>query len=180
MTIYCKFVSWKSSLCRFVVERRGGMDTKMWKSKNVKIQKSWIGSTKWVAVPLSDLWMSLCWTVPLYERLALSFSIVFGSLPIYYCVVYHTLYFVSPWERPWRQSVFQTKTLVIARATCTCFLTRSKRNTGIDAYRMRLAACILGLTQWRHSRCRDETKYSNLDSALGQYCMSQFPSDSNN
>ena len=29
-----------------------------------------------------------------------------------------TLYFVSPRERPWRQRVFQRKTLVIARETC--------------------------------------------------------------
>ena len=32
-------------------------------------------------------------------------------------------------------------------AQLVCFLTRSKRNTEIDAYRMRLAACILGRAQ---------------------------------
>ena len=31
------------------------------------------------------------------------------------------LYFVSPWERPWRQRVLWTKTLVVARATCGFF-----------------------------------------------------------
>ena len=30
----------------------------------------------------------------------------------------HNLYFVSPRERPWRQHVFQRKTIVTARATC--------------------------------------------------------------
>ena len=71
-------------------------------------------------------------------------------------------YFASPEEQLWRQSVFYTLshlknesdvsleyTLVIARATCVCF----------HAWRMRLAACILGRDQWRHGRSRDETKY---------------------
>ena len=63
------------------------------------------------------------------------------------------LYFVSPWERPWRQRIFQT------RARHVCLLARSKMNTGIDAYRMRLAACILRRTQWRHGRFWDEINY---------------------
>ena len=35
------------------------------------------------------------------------------------------------------------------------FFTRSKRNTGIGAQRMRLAACIFGRAQWRHTRFWD-------------------------
>ena len=31
---------------------------------------------------------------------------------------WHIVYFVSPRERPWRQRVFWSKTLVIARSTC--------------------------------------------------------------
>ena len=45
-------------------------------------------------------------------------------------------------------------------AQFVCFLTRSKRNTGIDTNNMRLAACFIGRTQWRYGRSRDETKYS--------------------
>ena len=48
---------------------------------------------------------------------------------------------------------------LLSRVQLVCFLTRSKRNTGIDTYRMRLAACILERAQWRQSRSRDDTKY---------------------
>ena len=37
---------------------------------------------------------------------------------IYFWLFIFALYFVSPRERPWRQRVFQTKSLVIVRATC--------------------------------------------------------------
>ena len=40
-----------------------------------------------------------------------------------------------------------------------CFLTRSKRNPGIDAQMMRFAAFIPWRAEWRHGRSRDETKY---------------------
>ena len=53
------------------------------------------------------------------------------------------LYFVSPRERPRRQRVVQNNTLVIARVTPLCFLTRSKRNPGIDSQMMRFAVFIL-------------------------------------
>ena len=46
------------------------------------------------------------------------------------------LYFVSPRERPWRQRVFQTKTLVIARTICVFSHTFKKK-------RRDLKGCVL-------------------------------------
>ena len=57
-------------------------------------------------------------------------------------------------------SAYSRQRRLSSRAQLVCFLTRSKRNTGIDASRMRLAACILRRAQWRHGCSRDETKYS--------------------
>ena len=48
------------------------------------------------------------------------------------------------------------------RAHFVHFITLSKRETGIDAYRMHLAACFHRPAQWHHGRSWDETKNSSL------------------
>ena len=74
-----------------------------------------------------------------------------------------TLYFVSPIGRPWRQRIFRRKTLINALAQLVYFLMHSKRNTGIDAKRMHLAACILGRAQWCHGHSWNGIKCSGFE-----------------
>ena len=56
-------------------------------------------------------------------------------------------------------TVTSVRRRLLSHTQLVCFLTRSKRNTGIDTQWMLLAACIYGHAQRRHGRSWDETKY---------------------
>ena len=81
---------------------------------------------------------------------------LFGEL-FQYCCDSLYLYFVSL-ENDRDVSAWYKITRCLSCAWLLCFLTRSKRNPGIDAQMMRFAAFILWRAEWRHGRSRNETK----------------------
>ena len=82
----------------------------------------------------------------------------FWNPKVNYEMAFHT-YTLSHLENDQDVSTYSWGRRLSSRVQFVCFLTGSKRNTGIGAWMMRLAACILVSAQWRHGCSRDETKY---------------------